>query len=53
MPNVVMMFVGIIVALVGLLMVSRATDEMFGFAGIVFAVFGTLFAFGVVRRMTS
>jgi len=53
MSNVVMLFVGILIALLGLLMVSRATDDMFGFAGAVFAVFGVLFSFGIVRRLTG
>ena len=53
MSNVVMLFVGILVALVGLFMLARATDDMFGFAGAVFTAFGVLFAFGVVRRMTG
>ncbi len=53
MSNVVMMFVGILVALAGLFMVARATDDMFGFAGAVFTAFGILFTFGVVRRMTG
>lgn len=53
MPNVVMMLVGILLALVGLLMIARAADDMFAFAGVVFTVFGVLFSFGIVRRMTQ
>ena len=53
MSNVAMLFVGILVALAGLFMAARATDDMFGFAGAAFAAFGILFAFGVIRRMTG
>ena len=53
MPNIAMLFAGILVALTGLFMMARATDDMFGFAGAVFTVFGVLFAFGTIRRMTE
>ena len=53
MSNVIMLFVGILIALLGLFMISRASDDMFGFAGAVFTLFGVFFSFGVVRRLTS
>ncbi len=51
MPNIAMLFAGILTGLTGLLMMARATDDMFAFAGAVFTAFGILFAFGVIRRM--